>query len=235
MDNRDGTISIFTTVVDHAAPAATPAGCPGQPETATPRCAEGFDHHELASIGRTFSFNDPDNDGTGTGRVIDRNAELLLEAPRFAGRVPRCRGKRATLVGTRGHDRGRRKLVGTRGRDVIVSGRGKDVILGRGGNDIVCAGAGADRVQGGRGRDALYGRGGRDLLRGNAGRDRLWGRRGPDRLFGGAGGDRLFGGRAADRLRGKRGRDRQNGGPGRDFCDRVRDRGAPRLSCERRG
>jgi len=233
MDNRDGTISIFTTVVDHAAPATAPPGCPGEPETQTPRCAEHFDHHELASIGRTFSFNDPDNDGTGTGRVIDRNAELLLEAPRFAPRVPRCRGRQATLVGTPGDDRGQRKLVGTRRRDVIVGGAGNDVIVGRGGNDIVCAGGGGDRVRGGRGKDALFGRGGRDRLAGHAGRDRLWGRRGRDSLLGGAGPDRLKGGRGADVLRGKRGRDRQNGGPRRDFCDRIRDGNAPRRSCER--
>jgi uncharacterized repeat protein (TIGR01451 family) len=81
MDNRDGTLSIFNTVVDHASPAAAPAACPDGP-TPQPDCATGFDADQLASIGRTFTFNDPDNDFSGAGRLIDRNAELLLEDPR---------------------------------------------------------------------------------------------------------------------------------------------------------
>ena len=74
MDNRDGTLSLFNTVVDHAAPAAAPEGCAD--------CAAAFDEPQLASIGRAFTFNDPDNDLSGAGRRIDRNAELLLEDPR---------------------------------------------------------------------------------------------------------------------------------------------------------
>ena len=81
MDNRDGTLSIWNTVVDHAAPATAPPDCPDGP-TPQPDCAAGFDHHDLASIGRTVSYNDPDNDFSGWGRPIDRNAELLLEDPR---------------------------------------------------------------------------------------------------------------------------------------------------------
>ncbi len=52
MDNNDGTISIFNTVVDHASPATAPAAGP----------AAGFTEPMLASLGRTFSYNDPDND-----------------------------------------------------------------------------------------------------------------------------------------------------------------------------
>jgi hypothetical protein len=237
MDNRDGTLSIFTTVVDHSAPATAPPDCPDQP-TPQADCAAAFDHHDLASIGRTFSFNDPDNDGSGTGRVIDRNAELLLEDPRPVappprGRRPRCHGKPATVVGTPGDDRGSRSLLGTRGRDVIVGGRGDDAINGRGGADLVCAGKGDDRIRGGRGNDRIYGRGGGDRLRGHAGSDKLSGRRGKDRLFGGAGADRLLGGRQNDRLRGGMGRDAQNGGPGVDFCAGGREGNDPRHSCER--
>jgi uncharacterized repeat protein (TIGR01451 family) len=77
MDNRDGTLSFFNTVIDHAAAATAPPGC-----TAAANCAAAFDGEQLASIGRTFSFNDPDNDNSGLGRVQDRNAELLLEDPR---------------------------------------------------------------------------------------------------------------------------------------------------------
>ncbi len=76
MDNRDGTLSFFNTVVDHAAPAAAPPAC------TEPGCAAAFGEPELASIGRTFAFNDPDNDNSGLGRAQDRNAELLLEDPR---------------------------------------------------------------------------------------------------------------------------------------------------------
>ena len=77
MDNRDGTLSIFNTVVDHASPATAPAGC------TQPNCAAQFDEPELASLGRTFTYNDPDNDLSGEGRTqFDRNAELLLADPR---------------------------------------------------------------------------------------------------------------------------------------------------------
>ena len=81
MDNEDGTLSIFNTVVDHASPATAPPDCPDTP-TAQPDCAASFTEPQLASIGRTLAYNDPDNDGSGTGDDIDRNAELLLEDPR---------------------------------------------------------------------------------------------------------------------------------------------------------
>ncbi|MDQ3741772.1 MAG: hypothetical protein M3389_12610, partial [Actinomycetota bacterium] len=81
MDNRDGTLSIFNTVVDHAGPATAPPDCPDDPQP-QPDCAASFSEPQLATIGRTFAFNDPDNDGSGTGDVVDRNAELLLEDPR---------------------------------------------------------------------------------------------------------------------------------------------------------
>ena len=82
MDNRDGTLSIFNTVVDHASPATAPGDCPD--------CAASFTEPELASIGRTLTYNDPDNDFSGDGGtlihrnagLIHRNAELLLEDPR---------------------------------------------------------------------------------------------------------------------------------------------------------
>ena len=81
MDNRDGTLSIFNTVVDHASPATAPEDCPDAP-TPQDDCAAGFTEPELASIGRTLTYNDPDNDFSGIGRQRDRNAELLLEDPR---------------------------------------------------------------------------------------------------------------------------------------------------------
>jgi uncharacterized repeat protein (TIGR01451 family) len=76
MDNCDGTLSIFGTVIDHAAAAgAPPAGD-----------ASGFDSNQLASVGRTLSYNDPQaGDGTGEGTAADQNAELLVKDPRAGG------------------------------------------------------------------------------------------------------------------------------------------------------
>jgi 3',5'-cyclic AMP phosphodiesterase CpdA len=75
MDNRDGTLSIFGTLVDHGAPLATPA--PGTP-------AAGFGPVTLAALGRELSYNDPQvgvEDGA-EGRPQDRNVELLVADPR---------------------------------------------------------------------------------------------------------------------------------------------------------
>ena len=224
MDNKDGTLSIFNTVVDHASPATAPADCPDDaippPE---PDCAALFTESQLASIGRTLTYNDPDNDFSGEGRLIDRNAELLLEDPRLlaptpppagggggnpsgggsgtgsdngsSGNLPvRCAGRRVTIFGTTGSDRGLGKIIGTRGPDVIVTAQGHDRILGRGGNDVICAGAGRDSVFGGGGNDRLFGSSGNDKLYGGGGNDRLRGRRGLDLLSGGSGRDSCDGG-----------------------------------------
>jgi uncharacterized repeat protein (TIGR01451 family) len=76
MDNRDGTLSLFGTVVDHASPATAPA----------PGSAVGFLARQLASIGRTLGFNDtqvgpPHGEGDPQ---LDHNAELVLRDPRRA-------------------------------------------------------------------------------------------------------------------------------------------------------
>jgi len=75
MDNRDGTLSIFGTIVDHGASLVTPA--PGSP-------ASGFDRETLPSLEREFSFNDPQvgAEAKAEGRLVDRNVELLLPDPR---------------------------------------------------------------------------------------------------------------------------------------------------------
>jgi len=82
MDNRDGTLSIFGTILDHSSPLATPAA--GTP-------AGGFDKQELASLSRTFAYNDPQSGGNpafgepdGEGEPLDRNVELLVPDPRAA-------------------------------------------------------------------------------------------------------------------------------------------------------
>ena len=125
-------------------------------------------------------------------------------------RVPRCAGKKATIIGTGKANR----LKGTRRADVIVGLGGNDRIDGGRGNDLVCAGDGNDSVKGSSGNDRLFGQNGKDRLDGGAGNDRLAGDAGKDSLAGGSGKDRLSGGS---------GRDSCNGGAGKD-----------RAACERR-
>jgi Calcineurin-like phosphoesterase len=80
MDNRDGTLSIFGTMLDSAAPEAAPV----------PGSALGMSLPQLASLSRTLSYNDPQRGATDTpgereeqaGRRRDRNVELLLRDPR---------------------------------------------------------------------------------------------------------------------------------------------------------
>lgn len=63
VDNRDGTLSIVTTMVDH-------------------------DDDDVASLARELAANDPQKGfGSGEGRAADRNAELLLPHP-FAAVSP---------------------------------------------------------------------------------------------------------------------------------------------------
>jgi uncharacterized delta-60 repeat protein len=102
-----------------------------------------------------------------------------------AGTVQRCKGVRATKVGT-----AKRNVIrGTNKRDVIVALGDNDLIKGRGGNDLICAGAGKDVVKAGAGNDRVFGGGGRDRLFGEGGRDRLLGEAGKDLLRGGPGRD----------------------------------------------
>ena len=74
MDNQDGTLSIFGTIVDQEGPVvAKPSG------TETDKLPAAH----LASIGRTLAYNDPQaGAGTGEGATSDRNVELLLPDPR---------------------------------------------------------------------------------------------------------------------------------------------------------
>ena len=86
---------------------------------------------------------------TAAARVLV-SAALLLTAlvvvsPAEGRRVPRCFGKRATIVGNTRPNR----IVGTPRSDVIVGGGGGDIILGRGGADLICGGGGNDEIYGG--------------------------------------------------------------------------------------
>lgn len=68
VDNRDGTLSIFTTVVDHAS---------------TPQWTEGdFSQSGLASLSRQLASNDfTENPLMRRGSAASRNTELLLPSP----------------------------------------------------------------------------------------------------------------------------------------------------------
>ena len=84
MDNRDGTLSLFGTLIDNAAPAQAPAaGTPGS----------AMSGEQLASLARVLGYNDPDVDGTGgSGDPEDHNVELLVADPRPAGTQTRAGG-----------------------------------------------------------------------------------------------------------------------------------------------
>src|SRR4051794_6182826 len=70
MDNHDGTLSIFGTMIAHSAAIAAPA--PGA-------SAQGFSVDQMASLNREFAYNDPQKGGgTGEGGTTDRNVELLV-------------------------------------------------------------------------------------------------------------------------------------------------------------
>jgi len=78
MDNRDGTLSIFGTLIDHGASLATPPG--GTP-------AGALQPETLAAIARELAYNDPQSgvEEGAEGRPQDRNVELLLPDPRAPG------------------------------------------------------------------------------------------------------------------------------------------------------
>ncbi len=182
----------------------------------------------------SFTYK-PRNRFVGTDSFSYRASDgTLASAPaRVRIRVralPRCQGRRATIVGTRRRD----AIRGTRRADVIVAfggndriraaggddricaGRGRDVVEGGAGRERVMGGLGADRLHGGRGADLLDGGPGNDRLAGGANNDTLYGRGGRDRLLGGSGINILMGGPGKDTLLGGRGRSVFLGGPGRD-------------------
>jgi hypothetical protein len=74
-DNRDGTLSIFNTMVDSAAPVQPPAA--GSP-------AQTFDTAQLASVARLLAANDLQGSSLAgrSGRHADRNTELVVRDPR---------------------------------------------------------------------------------------------------------------------------------------------------------
>lgn len=77
VDNRDGTLSIFATLVEHAAPASVELT---DPAGATPL--------QLASLSRELAANDPQVDPMAIGGELDRNVELLVASPFGAPTAP---------------------------------------------------------------------------------------------------------------------------------------------------
>ena len=81
-DNRDGTLSITTRVIEHKA-----APRPGPPVRRRGRLLSAAEVSRLASIARELSFNDPhaENGEDGfperRGTPLDRNVELLVPSP----------------------------------------------------------------------------------------------------------------------------------------------------------
>jgi 3',5'-cyclic AMP phosphodiesterase CpdA len=128
-DNRDGTLSLFGTAIDHAAPVMAPA--PGTPAAEMGTMA-------LASLSRVFSFNDHQggwrcSPPCGEGSPADRNAELLIADPRRqvpnlsrVGITPKKRSLRAgrrTVLNVKVTNSG--PVAATRVRvNVRLSGRG---------------------------------------------------------------------------------------------------------------
>jgi metallophosphoesterase (TIGR03767 family) len=66
-DNTDGTLSIFTTMVDHAGPDSAGAGTATAPQ--------------LAGLSRELAANDWHDHSDGVGTPADRNVELLVPNP----------------------------------------------------------------------------------------------------------------------------------------------------------
>jgi metallophosphoesterase (TIGR03767 family) len=140
MDNGDGTLSLHGVLLDNASPVqAPPSGTP----------AAGLSVAQLASIGRTLGFNDPQaGSGTGEGAAKDHNVELLVRDPRRAvsgvAALDRARGKlnisvtprharagrltRFTFTVRNGRFRAAKVRIRAGGRTVRTDRRGRAVV-----------------------------------------------------------------------------------------------------------
>jgi len=72
MDNADGTLSLFGTILDHSASYEVPAA----------GSASAFTVDQLGALSRTFAYNDPQASLGANGEALDRNVELLVDDPR---------------------------------------------------------------------------------------------------------------------------------------------------------
>jgi metallophosphoesterase (TIGR03767 family) len=158
-DNRDGTLSIFGTIIDHASPVSAP-----KPGTS----AAGMSAAQLASIGRNLAYNDNQvgarecDPACGEGRAKDRNVELLIRDP-----LRPCTRK---VKGSDGKD----DLRGTDASERFLARAGADSIRGGGGRDCAIGGRGPDHLRGGNAPDRLRGQGGADVIDArDGGRDKV--------------------------------------------------------------
>jgi metallophosphoesterase (TIGR03767 family) len=119
MDNGDGTLSLFGTLLDDAAPATAP---PAGTDTAQ------LSSLQLASIARTLGYNDPQAKLSAVGEPEDRNVELLVTDPRrrFHARVRprRVRAGHRTVLRIRA-PRGARVRLGKRRARTNARGRAR--------------------------------------------------------------------------------------------------------------
>ncbi len=204
MDNDDGTLSIFGTMIDHDSPADAPDGGAD---------LSGADVEELASLGREISFNDDQvSHADAEGAAEDRNVELLLRDPRGAPGDTDNDGvadgaDNCPSVPNPGQADSDGDGVGD-ACDASTGGSSQGGGPGSGSSPGAAGGGCSNRIDGTRGRDRLRGTGGSDRLRGRRGNDRLRGGGGDDCLRGGPGADRLSGGRGADLIRAGSGGDK---------------------------
>jgi Ca2+-binding RTX toxin-like protein len=210
--------------------------------------------HRAGDLGaRLLAADGCDFDGNMARQTTTRCTALLVGLTAVVwslgtlpaqGVIPKCFGRRATIVGT---DRPNR-IAGTSGNDVIVALGGSDVIDAKSGHDRICAGRGRDFVFGGRGEDRVAAGGDDDYMTGGSGNDVLDGGGGfdfvdyvvaargvvadtnlnrvsgqgldsiPDveGIFGSKYADTMTGGNSADDFFGDRGPDELTGGGGDD-------------------
>ena len=146
-----------------------------------------------------------------------------------ADSVPRCFGRKATIIGSpsldylRGSSDEVDVIVGLGGNDRLSGGsddlvaRTRDYICGGDGNDRIHDGVAGDRIRGGPGNDLIDQGAGRDVIRAGRGDDSIdiYGGHGfPGQ---GSGGDLLSGGRGNDFIWDGTGRDTLVGGLGDDY------------------
>lgn len=93
MDNRDGTLSVLGTQIDHAGP-VTPPG-----PNADPGSSAALGVEALASMSRIFSYNDPRAVRRASGGNGDRNVELMVRDPRAGRGAGLCTGVTPAVSG----------------------------------------------------------------------------------------------------------------------------------------
>ncbi len=208
------TCTAGTPNTDTASVTYTPDADFSGPDSFTYTVNDGTTDSAPATVSVTVNAANADDTATAATNVIGATA-TPTGAPASAPPRPiaRCRGVRATLLGTAGDD----VLRGTPADDVIVALAGNDHATGLSGNDLFCMGSGNDTVIAGAGNDRAFGEAGNDLARLGAGNDRFTGGRGNDRAFGGAGRDIMNGGGGRDLLAGQGARDIARGGSGNDI------------------